>query len=240
MANMSAMNGGRPSDSGSELKEKMEAAPHPVEKPVYSIPLSPDHTPKHQHGSSTDVTSLGRCYHYKLDVDKVRFMVDFYEIDSWDLSRPHGPDCIYIWVDNTRLFIGYFGSSNNERNRSGSKDGIRWESSALVTPRQIGFGSAKDQKHRIKVYIPPSFYGDGKIRVRLQTVVNGNKHDESAGWDNIRLAYLYFCHRRLVKDLISEMDLVRRSSMSRTFSVQNDVGRGLAADDRHCERSFRE
>ena len=135
-------------------------------------------------------------------VDKVRFMVDFYEIDSWDNTRPRGPDCVYIWVDNTKLFIGYFGSSINERNRSGRKDGIRWESSALGAPRQIGFGRAYDQKHRIKVYIPPSFYADGKIRVRLQTVVNGNINNESAGWDNIRLAYLYFCRRRLGGGLV--------------------------------------
>ena len=44
MANMSAMNGGRPSDSGSELKEKTEAGPHLMEKHVYSIPPTPDPT----------------------------------------------------------------------------------------------------------------------------------------------------------------------------------------------------
>ena len=192
-------------------------------------------------------TFLGRYAHgdpipYKdytgipTSVDKVRFMVDFYEIDSWDLSSPNGPDCIYIWVDDTRLFLGYFGSSNNEGNRSGSKDGITWESSALDTPKQIGFGSAYDQKHTIKVFIPPSFYADGKIRIRLQTVVNGNKHDESSGWDNIKLAYLYFCHRRLagsregshLRDAVRPGDQIEFDE-SDVFGG-NDVGRGLAAD----------
>ena len=151
-------------------------------------------------------------YTVPTDADHVKFQIDFYEIDSWDADNRYGPDCIYIWIDDTKVFIGIFGSDNDEGRRKGSMNGITWRSKALAGPENIGFGSAKDQKHRITMLIPKSYFADGKMKVTLETRVNGPKEDESSGWDNIKVFYLYDCpaedyHRQLPgKSELSDSD----------------------------------
>eukprot|EP00541_Cyclophora_tenuis_P010018 CAMPEP_0116543714 /NCGR_PEP_ID=MMETSP0397-20121206/1717_1 /TAXON_ID=216820 /ORGANISM="Cyclophora tenuis, Strain ECT3854" /LENGTH=206 /DNA_ID=CAMNT_0004067849 /DNA_START=198 /DNA_END=818 /DNA_ORIENTATION=- len=139
----------------------------------------------------------GIQWYIPTSASKVRFQIDFFEIDSWNADNRYGPDCIYIWIDDTRVFIGIFSWARDEGQRSGSKSGIRWESESQGPPTQIGFGRIKDQKHTIKVYIPPNYYSDGKFVVKLETQVTGSINDESSGWDNVRVAYLYHCRRML-------------------------------------------
>ena len=133
------------------------------------------------------------------NADQVKLMIDFYEIDSWDANTKYGPDRLWIRIDNVKLSIGGFHVYTNEKAKSGSAGGISWSSKSLGAPAHLGFNKRwKDQKHRFTILIPNKYYkNDGKITIKLGAEVTSSKHDESAGWDNIKIYELNNCHRRL-------------------------------------------
>jgi len=130
--------------------------------------------------------------------NQLKIELDFYEIDSWNNSRPNGPDCVYVHIDSRRIFMGFFGSTTDEGHRRGSNGGITWTSDSAAAPSHLGFNrNFKDQKHKFIFIVPARYFSDGKIKLTLETVVSGTKDDESSGWDNIKIDELYQCNRRL-------------------------------------------
>ena len=139
--------------------------------------------------------------------DSITLEIDFYEIDSWDARTKYGPDLLWIRIDGVKLAIGPFHSSVEENNKSGSAGGIKWSQKSLGKPAHLGFNSNYlDQKHRFTIIIPKQYYSDRKITVKLGAEITGEKHEESAGWDNIKFYEMYTCGRRSLRG-VDQMDV---------------------------------
>ena len=128
----------------------------------------------------------------------VKIEVAFYEIDSWDKDTKYGPDEVNVFINDVKISIGAYSNYHDDPIRSGTTAGIRWSSRSSGAPKHLGYNPYfKDQKHILIFAIPPHYFKDGWIKLKLQAVLNGSAHDESAGWDNIRIYEQYPCHRRL-------------------------------------------
>ena len=122
------------------------------------------------------------------DADFVLFEFDFYEIDEWD------KDYLCVIIDGKRVDIERFTFNQNENGRSATRQGVNFKVASLAPPKQIGFQNFSDQIHHVTMKIPKSFFGDGKITIKLQAMLSGGKDNESAGFDNVKLTAVYNCN----------------------------------------------
>lgn len=78
-----------------------------------------------------------------------------------------------------------------------SVNGISWIATKLVVdPNHLGFHEQwVDQMHHGRFAIPKSrgIFADGKITIRMVASLSQDRDEESAGWDNINVAYESKC-----------------------------------------------
>ena len=163
-------------------------------------------------GNSTDPF---KTYQVPKDVDYVQLTFDFYEIDSWDEANV-GPDCLYVFIDGERLFLGIFDSERDEGLTTGaSENQIVWKVESTGPPANIGFNNKNaadyDQIHQVTLIIPKFFYGvDGQFTIRLNSVLSGTTmDDETSGFDNFVLTAFRECRKKRSK---------RKAKITKTLS----------------------
>lgn len=101
-----------------------------------------------------------------------------YEIDSAD--KGHG-DKAFLSIDNTKIDLGLLGLYDDEV-RTGEVDGIIWSSHYRKAHTKLGFTDRwVDQKHTVTLTIPPTFYSDGKIILKIEANLNEDIDNESIG-----------------------------------------------------------
>mmetsp|Transcript_12273 Transcript_12273/g.17640 ORF Transcript_12273/g.17640 Transcript_12273/m.17640 type:complete len:268 (+) Transcript_12273:309-1112(+) len=121
----------------------------------------------------------------------IRLEMDFYEIDFWAGCTPGfgGPDKLGMVINEERIDIGCFFRAEDEKNREGrTAKGMQWVMYSLEPPEHMCCQEAAvDQKHKIIVFIPPSFYKrQGKVHVTLiPKLTRETGLNKAAGFDNI-------------------------------------------------------
>ena len=125
------------------------------------------------------------------NADSVELEFDFYEIDSWEGSN----DSVSVLVDEEELMLGTFDQLGNELGRTGGSRGMTFRIRSQSAPRNIGFGSFRDQIHRVTVTIPRTYYArDGELKIMFQVRVDATDvNDESGGFDNIKITAKFNC-----------------------------------------------
>ena len=136
-----------------------------------------------------------------VDASMLTLEFDFYEIDSWEATEQ---DCAVININNVRIPIGIFDSSSDEGTMNKTVDGIELVSASQGAPSEHCFGKNDsnsmwfDQKHHVTVTVPNSYFSNGNLTVKFQTYVSGDKENESAGYDNIKITAHRSCEQPTV------------------------------------------
>jgi hypothetical protein len=123
---------------------------------------------------------------------------DFYEIDSWEKDQG---DAAFINIDGVKIPIGIFDAKTDEGATSASVGDIKITTVSKGAPAQLCFRKDKtkmvkkwfDQKHHVTVTLPSSYVSDGQLVLKFETRVNGLLREESAGFDNLKIAVLSDC-----------------------------------------------
>ena len=138
-----------------------------------------------------------KVFHVPRNAKELVLEFDFYEIDSWDKSHR---DYLCIVFDGKMVDIETFDTHQSENGRGTTRNGVRFQVRSLTNPANIGFAHWNDQKHRITMDVSPLYYqADGQIKIEFQARLNEAIHNESAGYDNIKLTASYGCRRRKLR-----------------------------------------
>ncbi|CAB9513248.1 Sushi domain-containing protein 2 [Seminavis robusta] len=125
--------------------------------------------------------------------DMVRVDFLFYEIGHWE-GGVADRDWVHFFVWDTPIDLRTFDSKVTEGNVmesfEGFTRGLNWKRMAVTNATDMGFGSNKDQMHKVTVNIPRAYYADGQLRIGFLVSMSHSKNDESAGIDDFQLSAL--------------------------------------------------
>jgi hypothetical protein len=100
---------------------------------------------------------------------------------------------MYVNVGNQLVTLGRFGAKTNEGVTQGFANGIEWERRSTTGVQNLCFGTAQDQKHRVSMTIPSTYFDNGSLDIDFLAGTTGNLDSESFGIDNILMTALGDC-----------------------------------------------
>ena len=146
--------------------------------------------------SRSIITEITKDKAVQKDASEIKFEFDFLKIDSWD---GHENDSLYVVFNGKVVNLGVFHTGHDQGGRTGSSHGVQHILEAKTVANQnIGFSGSADQILHVIMYVPSSFFmSDGKLKVEFGTTLTQFLHDESAGFDNIKVTaeydYIDYC-----------------------------------------------
>ena len=178
-----------------------------------------------------------KVYQVPTGADYLLVELDFYEIDSWD-----GQDCVYIYVNNQEIDLLIYNYIVDEGYKSGvTTNGIAWViDSKANPPGHIGFNpSFVDQIHHLRARVPSYLVVTGELKLRFATRIDGDRTNESSGFDNIKITAFYDCGVCLPSEVVAFEDF-EDSSLTGWVNGRLDFDSGLTkflgrydSDDEH-------
>jgi hypothetical protein len=126
------------------------------------------------------------------DASNVTVEFNFYEIDSWD-----GTDRAFVEIDGVVFPLGRFDKNVDEGARTVMVGDAQIEIRSQGAPAHRCFNQHidvdRDQTHHVVVSLPPKFFADGSLSLKLVADVDQASTDESAAFDNIKIAAHHSC-----------------------------------------------
>jgi hypothetical protein len=131
-------------------------------------------------------TNIWKIFTVDTDYDAILLEVDMYEIDAWE-STGTSRDYVYLIINNKEINLGPFSVLVDEGLRQGVDGDIVWQTQSYTPPRNMGFYTDADQKHKLTVTIPKQYFASGQLRIGFKATMTGDICNESVGWDNFKL-----------------------------------------------------
>ena len=122
----------------------------------------------------------------KAEMIKIEFL--FYELGGWERDGSYD-DEVWLHIGNTLLDMQRFGKDQDflDRYWHGTVDGISLTRQAMTNSGNLGLGSNTDQIHKVTIKIPQEHFKSGSIYFSIKVDMSGDKSNESAGVDEIRV-----------------------------------------------------